>query len=118
MREKSHRKLKQEKRGKGILKKRGKGGDTAGVGGYSSQLQLDLSRAKVCLYLMFSTIQTLPLQFIVETSVLRLVPGTAPDWQQCRSIWFLSSSASPFRCNLPSSPFILNWHAYILKCVN
>lgn len=74
--------------------------------------------AKVCSYLMFSAIQTLPLQFIVETSVLRLVPGTAPDWQQCRSIWFLSSSASPFRCNLPSSPFILNLQAYILKCAN
>ena len=38
MREKNHRKLKQEKRGKG--------GDIAGVGGYSPQLQLDLGRQK------------------------------------------------------------------------
>lgn len=72
MREKKHWKLKQEK----ILRKEG---DTAGVGGYSPQLRLDLGRQKFVHILMFSTIQTLPLQFIVETSVLRLVPGTAPD---------------------------------------
>ena len=56
-----------------------KEGDSAGVGGYSPQLRLDLGRQKFVHILMFPTIQTLPLQFIAETSVLRLVPGTAPD---------------------------------------
>lgn len=57
-------------------------------------------------------------QFIVGASELRLVTGTTPDWQPSRSIRSFGSSAAPFRWNPTSSPFILNWYAYIPMCVN